>query len=125
MNPDFHFYRFQIVAHRHLFFYFIKKTKKADQKHYENSRRESGSELNKIPRRASEVSGRNSFEISSLKVCNKPTLAPMPFRAFFGLQGPQILKSLEGLKIQKSRFGFTPPPVQKIKKETNQYICGS
>jgi len=44
------------------------KTKKADPKHCENWRRESGSEFHKNPQCASEVSGENSCEILSLKV---------------------------------------------------------
>jgi len=39
----------------------------------------------KHPQCASEVSGENSCEISSLKVWNNPPLAPVPFRDFFGL----------------------------------------
>ena len=38
-----------------------------------------------IPECASEVTGENSCEIVSLKVCNKPTLAQVPLRGFFGL----------------------------------------
>ena len=38
----------------------------------------------KHPQFASELSGENSCEISSLKVWNKPSLAPVPFGAFFG-----------------------------------------
>jgi len=41
----------------------------------------------KHPQRASEVSGENSYKILSLKVWNKTLLAPVPFRAFFGLMG--------------------------------------
>jgi len=41
----------------------------------------------KYPQRASEVSGENSNKIWSLKVWNKPLLAPVPYRAFFGLMG--------------------------------------
>ena len=41
----------------------------------------------KHPQCASEVSGENSCKISSLKVWNKPPLAPVPFRACFGIMG--------------------------------------
>ena len=39
------------------------------------------------PQRAIEVSGENSYKILLLKVWNKTLLAPVPFRAFFGLMG--------------------------------------
>jgi len=63
------------------------ETKKADKKHCQNWRVSLVQNSTNIPECASEVSGENSCEISSLKVSNNPPLALAPFRAFFWPNG--------------------------------------
>jgi hypothetical protein len=79
------------------------KTKKADQKHCENWRVSLVQNSTNIPECASEVSGENSCEISSLKVWNKPTLAQVPFQCFFGL--------MESLSNWRKTITFPQPCV--------------
>jgi len=60
------------------------KTKKADPKHCENWQRESGSEFHKTSQ-SERGEWQKQLRDLLLKVCYKPPLAPVPFRAFLGL----------------------------------------
>jgi len=61
------------------------KTKKADQKQFENWRRESCSEFHKTSPTCERGDWRKQLQDFSLKVWNKPPFAHVPFRGFFGL----------------------------------------
>ena len=69
------------------------RTNKADQKHCENWRYESGSEFHKTSPMCERGEWRQRLRaVLSLKVWNKPPLAPVQFQDFFGRIGREWCK---------------------------------
>jgi len=72
----------------------------------------------KHPQRAREVSEENSCKIFPLKVSNKPPLAHVPFRGFFGLMGEK--KSLARLMRERERENERERVLLRIERENDR-----